>query len=400
MHVCMLAYSFYEGDNRVRRYAETLARRGDKVDVIALGRKSGPNVEIINNVRLFKIQTRVRNETGQFSYLVRLLRFFWRSMFFLAIKDMKDHYDLVHVHSVPDFEVFAAWFPKARGAKLILDIHDLLPEFYASKFRAGPDSRIKRLLLLAERMSARFADHVIAANHIWRDRLLARSVKDAKCTAILNYPDGSIFYRRGRTRTDGKFIMMYPGSLNHHQGVDLAIRALARIKDQAPQAELHIYGGGNEADNLRKLAGELGLAERVRFNHLVSITEVAPIMENADLGIVPKRTDGFGNEAFSTKVLEFMALGVPVVVCDSAVDRYYFTDRVVTFFKGNDEAHLAQCVLEMIQDTAKREAQVKRADDFVKNFDWHLRKSEYLGLVDSLVQSAKAGASPAGDVSR
>ena len=400
MHVCMLAYTFYESDNRVRRYAETLARRGDKVDVIALRRESDPTVEILKNVRLFEIQTRARNETGQLSYLLRHLRFFWRSMFFLAIKDMQDHYDLVHVHSVPDFEVFAAWFPKVRGAKLILDIHDLVPEFYASKFHARPDSRGKRLLLLVERVSARFADHVIAANHIWRDRLLARSVKGAKCTAILNYPDGSIFYRRGRTRTDGKFIMMYPGSLNYHQGVDLAIRALARIRDQAPQAELHIYGGGNEASNLRKLAGELGLAERVRFNNGVSITEVAPIMENADLGIVPKRTDGFGNAAFSTKVLEFMALGVPVVVSDSAVDRYYFNDRVVTFFKGNDEAHLAECVLEMIRDTAKREAQVKRADDFVKTFDWGLRKSEYLGLVDTLVQPAKAGASPAGNVLR
>jgi glycosyltransferase involved in cell wall biosynthesis len=389
VHACILAYTFYESDNRVRRYAETLARRGDKVDVIALRGDSSPTVEVLNNVRLYKIQMRARNETGRFSYLFRHLLFFWRSMFFLAIKDMEDHYDLVHVHSVPDFEVFAAWFPKIRGAKLILDIHDLVPEFYASKFRVKPDSRLTRLLLLVERWSAGFADHVIAANHLWRDRLLARSVKDAKCTAILNYPDGTIFYRRGRTRADRKFIMVYPGSLNHHQGVDLAIRALARIKDQAPQAELHIYGGGDQAGNLRKLAGELGLAERVRFNDGVSITEVAPIMENADLGIVPKRTDGFGNEAFSTKVLEFMALGVPVVVCDSAVDRYYFTDRVVTFFKGNDEAHLAECVLEMIQDKAKREAQVKRADDFVRAFDWDLRKSEYLGLVDTLVQSAK-----------
>jgi glycosyltransferase involved in cell wall biosynthesis len=188
--------------------------------------------------------------------------------------------------------------------------------------------------------------------------------------------------------------MVYPGTLNRHQGVDLALRALARIKDQAPQAELHIYGGGNEAYNLKKLVGELGLAERVRFNDGVSITEVAPIIEDADLGIVPKRTDGFGNEAFSTKVLEFMAMGVPVVVSDSAVDRYYFTDQVVTFFKGNDEAHLAQCVLEMIQDTPRRQAQVKRADDFVRKFDWDIRKSEYLGLVDTLVQSAMAGASP------
>jgi glycosyltransferase involved in cell wall biosynthesis len=384
----MLAYTFYESDNRVRRYAETLARRGDKVDVIALRGNAGPKIEIINNVRLFKIQKRVKNETSRFSYLFRLFQFFLRSMFFLAIQEIKEHYDLVHVHSVPDFEVFAAWFPKVRGAKLILDIHDLVPELYASKFDARPDAGLNRPLLLVERMSAQFADHVIAANHIWRDRLLTRSVKPAKCTAILNYPDGSIFYRRGRTRTDEKFIMLYPGSLNRHQGMDLAIRALARITDQAPQVELHIYGEGTEAGNLRKLAVELGLAQRVRFNNGVRITEVPHIMENADLGIVPKRTDGFGNEAFSTKVLEFMALGVPVVVSDSAIDQYYFTDRVVTFFKGNDEEQLAKCMLEMIHDTAKRKAQAERADEFVKTFDWDLRKDEYLGLVDILVPSS------------
>jgi len=388
MHACMLAYTFYESDNRVRRYAETLARRGDKVDVIALRGNAGPKIEIINNVRLFKIQKRVKNETSRFSYLFRLFQFFLRSMFFLAIQEIKEHYDLVHVHSVPDFEVFAAWFPKVRGAKLILDIHDLVPELYASKFDARPDAGLNRPLLLVERMSAQFADHVIAANHIWRDRLLTRSVKPAKCTAILNYPDGSIFYRRGRTRTDEKFIMLYPGSLNRHQGMDLAIRALARITDQAPQVELHIYGEGTEAGNLRKLAVELGLAQRVRFNNGVRITEVPHIMENADLGIVPKRTDGFGNEAFSTKVLEFMALGVPVVVSDSAIDQYYFTDRVVTFFKGNDEEQLAKCMLEMIHDTAKRKAQAERADEFVKTFDWDLRKDEYLGLVDILVPSS------------
>lgn len=390
MHVCMLAYTFYENDNRVRRYAETLARRGDKVDVIALG-NAGPKVEFINGVRVFRIQKRARDESGKLSYLFRHLFFFFRSMFFLAIKDLQYHYDLIHVHSVPDSEVFAAWFPKLRGTKLILDIHDLVPEFYASKFHAPPGSGAVRTLLLIERLSARFADHVIAANHIWRDRLLTRSVSDAKCTAILNYPDPAIFFRRGRTRANGKFIMVYPGSLNYHQGLDLAVRALGRIKDRAPQAELHIYGAGPEAENLRKLVGELGLAERVTFGVIVGLNEVAAIIENADLGVVPKRTDGFGNEAFSTKILEFMTIGVPVVVSDSAIDRYYFTDQVVTFFKGNDEADLAERLLEMIQNTAKREAQVKRADEFIKTFDWDLRKSEYLELVDTLVRPAVAG---------
>lgn len=194
MRVCMLAYTFYEFDNRVRRYAETLARRGDSVDVIALRYRSTPKTELINNVRVFRIQERIVNETGRLTYFFRILRFFFHSMFFLAAKDLKAHYDLVHVHSVPDFEVFAAWFPKLRGAKLILDIHDLVPEFYASKFGTKGKSAGKQLLVFVERLSAAFADHVIAANDIWRDRLLSRSVEQGKCTAIANYPDRAIFF--------------------------------------------------------------------------------------------------------------------------------------------------------------------------------------------------------------
>jgi len=242
----MVAYSFYEADNRVRRYAETLARRGDRVDVVSLRQNGQPPRGIINGVHVFRIQRRVVNERSKFSYLGRLLLFFIRSMAFLSVQQMKERYDLVHVHSVPDFEVFAAIVPKLTGSKIILDIHDLVPEFYLSKFSGTERSLTFRLLTTVERVSARFSDHVIAANHIWEKRLQNRSVKESKCTTILNFPDTEIFQARGRTRTDNRFVILYPGTLNYHQGIDIAIRALALIKDQVPEAEFHIYGSGEQ----------------------------------------------------------------------------------------------------------------------------------------------------------
>jgi glycosyltransferase involved in cell wall biosynthesis len=182
--------------------------------------------------------------------------------------------------------------------------------------------------------------------------------------------------------------MLYPGTLSYHQGLDIAIRALARIKDQAPHAELHIYGQGDQLNSLVRLANDLGLEGRVQFHEPVPLTEMARIMENADLGIVPKRTDGFGNEAFSTKTLEFMALGVAVIVSDSAIDRYYFNDSVVKFFRGNDDKDLAQSMLDLIRDPELRERQVRHANEFIKRFDWDVRKDRYLELVDTLVRPA------------
>jgi glycosyltransferase involved in cell wall biosynthesis len=386
MKVCMLAYTWYEPDNRVRRYAETLVKRGDQVDAVVLRREGQPSkMEVVEGVYVYRIQRRVINEKGKITYLAKLLLFFVRSFFFLAWKQLRDPYDLIHVHSVPDFEVFAALVPKLMGAKVILDIHDLVPEFYLTKFRTTPDSLIFKLLVGVERMSASFADHVIAANHIWLKRLYERSVRREDCTVILNFPDTDIFHLRGRTRTDSKFIMVYPGTMTHHQGVDIAVRAFALIADQCPEAEFHLYGGGDQVDYLRTLIAELKLQERVFLKGGRKLQEIAVIMENSDLGVVPKRNDGFGNEAFSTKIFEFMVEDVPVIVSSTAIDRYYFNDCVVKFFEANNEKKLTEAMVQLIRHPEQRQELVRNAREFIKDYTWEKNKGIYLDLVDSLV---------------
>ncbi len=378
----MLAYTHYESDNRVMRYAETLATRGDCVDVIALRRSDDESDCVLNGVNVMKIQTRIRDEKGKSAYLFRVLGFLMRSMRLLASRGV--HYDLIHVHSVPDFLVFATWIQKLGGTKIVLDIHDILPEFYASKFAVGPSSLVFRALLVVEWASARMADHVIVANDIWRDRLVSRSVRAEKCTAILNYPDRSIFDRKGRIRDDGRFVILYPGTLGWHQGLDIAIRAFAGITPQAPHAEFHIYGAGGEKQKLLELVRELGLERRVFIHEMVTLREVARIMEDADLGIVPKRGDSFGNEAFSTKTLEFMSLGVPLIVAATAIDRHYFDDSVVRFFRCGDQDELSLAMLEMINDAQLRKRLAQAGLEFAGRNDWEKKKQIYLDLVDGL----------------
>jgi glycosyltransferase involved in cell wall biosynthesis len=391
MNVCMLSYSIYDFDNRVMRYAETLAARGDSVDVIALRRKGDSRADVVQGVNVFRLQERSQPESGQLMYILRVLLFFLRATWFLSRKQLFRRYGLVHVHSVPDCMVFTAWLPKLMGGKIILDIHDILPEFYASKFKALPRSFIFRLLLLVERLSAAFADHVIVANHLWRDRLAARAMPAMKCTAILNFPDRSIFSCRGRTRRDDKFVMIYPGTLNSHQGLDTAIRAFASIKEKAAHAEFHIYGNGRTKDALVALSRELGLDGRISFHDPVPLREIAAVMENADLGIVPKRSDTFGDEAFSTKILEFMALRVPVIVANTKVDRYYFDNSLVTFFESNDEHDLARRMLEMIHDKKRCERLVRNAWEFVCRNDWETNGPRYLELISSLLTLSPQG---------
>ena len=257
MRVCMVAYSFYEVDSRIIQYARSLTRRGDSVDVIALAHGNSPQVEVIDGVTVYRVQRRDINEKSALSYLFRIVRFLLMSMALLTWKHLQNPYQLVHVHSVPDFLVLAALPLRLMGVPVILDIHDILPEFYASKFNAGQDSVVYRVLLIIEQWSARLASHLIIANHLWYDRLVKRSMTKEKCSVMCNYPDPEVFYPRPKCERNGRFLLMYPGSLNWHQGLDIAIRAFAQVSSRIEMAEFHIYGEGPARPSLERLIEEL-----------------------------------------------------------------------------------------------------------------------------------------------
>jgi glycosyltransferase involved in cell wall biosynthesis/peptidoglycan/xylan/chitin deacetylase (PgdA/CDA1 family) len=387
--ICMVAYTPYEGDNRVRRYAETLAKRGDQVDVIAIsGAHLGTQEQVkeVNGVTVYRIQHRKHDERNKWTYAWRLLRFLIRSSAALTRLHKRNRYDVIHIHNMPDFLVFAAWYPKLNGAKLILDIHDVVPELFANKFRSKFKSAYDRLLKAIEKLSANFVDHVIVSNHLWHETVVARSVPEGKCSVLINHVDPEMFSRHARTRTDGKFIVLFPGSFQWHQGLDIAIGAFARFKTKVPNAEFHLYSGagGNLEMDLRRLVRQLDLDESVKFCGGISLDQMAQVIANADLGVVPKRADSFGNEAYSTKIMEFMSQGVPVVVSRTKVDTFYFEEGDVHFFRSGDSQAMAEAMLDVFDDKDLRQSLITRGYEYVERYGWDQKKKEYLDLIDSL----------------
>ena len=387
--VCMITHSFYESDNRVARYAEALAARGDRVDVLALRRSPElPREENIGGVRVFRIQNRFRKTERSFlAYLWPLFRFLVSSSWWVTRRHARQRYDFIHVHNIPDFLVFAAWYPKLTGARIILDIHDIVPEFFASKFGKASHGMSATLLKWMERASAGFADHVIIANDLWLDRYAERTGTTGRCTALINNVDTRVFLPRRRRQQDGRLIILFPGGLQWHQGVDIAIRAFKKISRELPNAEFHIYGDGNAKESLVKLAAELSLNGQLRFRELVSVREIATIMADADLGVVPKRADSFGNEAYSTKIMEFMAVGVPIVAANTKIDRHYFNGDVVRFFESGDADSLAREMLDLLRNPESSQQMVTRASRYAASHCWEIRKVDYLTLVDHLLES-------------
>jgi glycosyltransferase involved in cell wall biosynthesis len=242
------------------------------------------------------------------------------------------------------------------------------------------------LLKRIERAAASLVDHVIVSNDLWSETLISRSVPKEKCSVFLNHADPAIFYPHPRTRKDGKFVVLFPGSFQWHQGLDLAIEAFAHLRRKLPNAELHLYGGGggNGEAELKRLSQRLGLDDVVKFCGGVSLDRIAEVIANADLGVVPKRADSFGNEAYSTKIMEFMSQGVPVVVSRTKVDTYYFEEGTVHFFPSGDSKALADAILNVANDSALRNRLIARGYEYVERNGWGRKKQEYIDLVDSL----------------
>ena len=132
------------------------------------------------------------------------------------------------------------------------------------------------------------------------------------------------------------------------------------------------------------LTERLGLHDSVKFCGSESLERIADVISNADLGVVPKRADSFGNEAYSTKIMEFMSQGVPVVLSRTKIDNFYFDDSVVRFFVSGDVAALAEAMLEVIENKTLRESLIAGGFRYVELNGWDRRKSEYLELVDDL----------------
>ena len=393
--VCMVTHSFYESDNRVMRYAEALAGRGDEVDVLALQRpeRALPRAEQIQGVRVTRMQERNRKDrSSRLAHLGSVLRFLGRSAAALWGRHRQEGYDVAHIHNMPDFMVYAAAYPRWRGARVVLDIHDLLPEFYAAKFGGAPGRRLDGLLKWIERRSARFADRVIISNHLWQETYARRSRPEGGCSVFINHVDLAVFKPGPPRPPGGPQVVLFPGGLYWHQGLDIAIQAFHRIRDAVPLAQFHIYGDGDQKDALKALALRLGLEERVRFFEPLPLRQIARVMAQADLGVVPKRADSFGNEAYSTKIMEFMAVGTPVMVSRTKVDQYYFDESVVCFFESGNDEELARRMLGLLQSPQERAALSARALVYAQTNSWDARKQEYLELVDGLAaQASRSG---------
>lgn len=387
---CMVVHAHYPyGETRVQRQAEALARRGYEVDVLCLRGRADPAVEILNGVRILRLPVRYSNYDWAGWKIWEYLRFALLVMLKLIRLHTRHRYGTIQVHNLPDFLIFAAWYPKLMKARLILDLHDLMPEFYQSKYGAETGGRLVRLLYLQEKLACRFANHVITVSELWRQTLIKRGVPADKVSVVMNVADHTIFRQPEGPVTkpaNGSGLhLIYHGSITYRYGIDLVLRAMAKIREQVPDLYLTVHGGGEYQPNLVALTKELGLEQQVNFSvKFMPVEELPKLIMSADVGLAPYRTDVFTDGIVPTKLMEYAALGMPAIASRTSAVQAYFQDTMVEFFTPGDVDDLARCLLTIYHDRGHLAELARGAGVFNQRYNWEKLGNEYVDLIDRL----------------
>lgn len=388
---CMIVHAYYPlGETRVQREAEALLNNNYQVDVICLRRSYEPPQEQFKGTHIYRLPVRRYSRRRVIYQFAEYLVFFLLAMFKVSLLHRKHQYSTIQVHNPPDFLVFAAWLPRLLGAKLIIDLHDLMTEFYMGRFQKDAGSLPVRLVRLQERLACRFAHHVITVSHHWKQALTNRGVPAEKISVVMNVADDNIFRPAkkppGLPENNGKLHLFYHGTVTKRYGLDLALQAIAQLQ-QEENLNLHltILGAGEYWQSLVRLAGELNLTQNVSFELGFRPAEELPqIIMTADAGIVPYRNDPFTNGLVPTKLMEYAALGLPSIAAKTEGIARYFDDTMVEFFTPGDVKDLARCIKKLYTNRTRLAELGRGIGKFNQNYNWTKLGAEYVALVNRL----------------
>jgi glycosyltransferase involved in cell wall biosynthesis len=278
------------------------------------------------------------------------------------------------------------------GARVILDLHDLMPEFFAAKFNKSINGFVVKIIIWQEQLSCRFADHVITVTDNWKETLIKRGLPPSKVSVVMNLADERVFCQSNSEgedpKSNGHFQLFYHGNLTYRYGIDLAIRAVGIVQNQIPDIQLHIHGWGDYSQKLVELTKELGLKDHIHFSSQSLPTSALPeLIRQADVCLVPYRNDIFTDGILPTKLMEYAALGIPVIAAQTTTISRYFDGSMVQFFNPGDAQGLANCIISLYLEPSRLSQLIHGIIEFNRKYRWSDLSANYTDLVRKLGQN-------------
>lgn len=379
--IATVAFTHFASDARPRREAKALADRGDEVHFWGLG--TGGDYAL-DGVQVHELPVRRYRGARAGQYLAAYGSFLLQAAIELARAPTPD---VVHVHTLPDFMVFAALFPKWRGARVILDVHDPMPELYRSKFGLGPHHPVIRAVEAQERLALRTADHVICTHDLFRERLARLGVPRERVTVLLNVADPAVFgavgaLTEGRTPSEPPTIV-YHGTIAERLGLDVALDAFERLRRRHRALRLRLIGTGDFAPRLQERIAESEAREAVEFpNRHLPVHALPKAIGDATVGLVPNRNDPSTRMMLPVKLMEYAHVGIPAVAPRLPAITQYFDERRCRLYRPGDPESLAEAIDALLTDEALRSKQRRAALELANAVAWERMREDLYAAVD------------------
>lgn len=391
--MAVVSFSAFPGDPRPRRAAEAFAEAGMSVEVICLKEAEAAKKDTFKGIRIDRIEI-AKSRNSKFGYVFQYCLFILIVFVMLTLRFPIRRYDVIHIHNMPDVLVFAALIPKLFGTKVILDLHDPMPELMMTIFNTRKESWAVRLMAFLEKQSITFADMVLTVNRTCEELFALRSGGASKISVVMNTPNEQIF-RYSPVKLDdaavsriGKpFVIMYHGTLVERNGLDLAVEALAQVRQSVPEAELRVYGPRTlYLDDVLHSLSAKGLEEAVVYLGPRTLEELAQAIAQCDVGVIPNKRSMFTEINTPTRIFEYLALGKPVVAPRAnGIEAYFDKDSLVLFELGNADdlamklSWVATHPMEALETT-------KRGQAIYQQHVWSREKEKLLNLTAALVR--------------
>ncbi len=385
----MVTYSYYFTDARIKGYVNYLGRLGHKVDVLTLKEphRSGRYERISDYISIYYLTNKYIGKRF-ILYLYSYLKFYLTVSWTLTLLWMYRGYDIIHINNIPNFIVFATLLPRIFGARIILDMHDIMSQLFHEKF--GDRKYVARLLAIEEVISTRYAHIILCADDFQKDFLVQqRGLPPNKVHVILNLPDLQIFKDRNAVPSNSDaepFNIVYHGTVTYRLGIDLILKAIAKVKGQI-KVKFYLYGAGDYMNDCLRVIDDLDLNDTVHVsNKFFKVENLPELLHGMHLGVIGNRISSATKHMLPVKMMEYMALKIPVVVPDIPNIRYYFNERCVCYYDPENVDDLSLKIVMLARSSGRRTKLAKSAYELIRLNNWNNEFVKYMNVLGTLIK--------------
>ncbi len=389
--ICHVLYEEFPRDPRVRRYINALNEIGIKCVIICSKKKNDKYFENWKGNRIYRIPISKKRSSFLFTFFEYLF-FTGISLHLLIYLSLIYRFKIIHVHTLPDFLVFATLFNRIFGTKIILDLHELFPELYMARTGAGETSFGVMILRFFEKISIKFASQCITIHDNAKNIFCNRNKGiDNKMTVIMNGVDPEEF-KETKLISTGEFIIIYNGTINKILNLGIIIEAMYLLRKKIDimdfeKIKFKLYGDGPSVKEILRSAKNFDLENNVEYMGFMQPELMYKEILKSSVLIIPPLKNIYSDLFYTIKLVEMIYLHIPTITTRLNTYMYYYSEDSLFYFDSGNAEQLAEKIIEVYfnKDLVKQKTE-NAYKDYMK-VSWEIMKARYLNIINNLIES-------------